>query len=90
MCANIPLVRDLTNAMRKKLQQLHIIETAVSEVSIHYILTAINNYTKLARIVSRSAPSINGPVCSYIISFNRALDSEKKKIILKFRNRGAS
>lgn len=65
-------------------------ETAVPEVSIHYILTAINNYTKLARIVSRSAPSVNGPVYSYIISFNRALDSEKKKIIFKFRNRGAS
>ena len=65
-------------------------DTAVPEVSIHYILTAINNHTKLARIVSRSVPSVNGPVCSYIISFNRALDSEKKTIIFKFRNRSAS
>lgn len=65
-------------------------EAAVPQVSIHYILTTINNYTKLARIVNRSVLSINGSVCSYIIPFNRALDSEKKKIILKFRNRGAS
>lgn len=90
MCANIPLVRDLTIAMRKKIAAITYNGDRCPEVSIHYILTAINNYTKLARIVSRSAPSINGPVCSYIISFNRALDSEKKKIILKFRNRGAS